>query len=131
MRKAYMNKYLQCAMYIAVCRGDRLKILSKLSLIEDGATIDSLISKANNALFRRIGRHMFTVFNDAKGGTLNAWSWSSRKVAFQQRDYFMPIETIQGFEENPNNFRYLFSGSHWGTLGFIVNADMKQDVVSF
>ena len=126
-----MEKNLQSAMHIAACRTDRLKILSKLSLIEDDATIDSQISKANNALFRRIGRHMFTVFNDAKGGTLNAWSWPSREVAFQRREYFMSNGTIQGFEENPNVFRYLFSGSHWGMLGFIVNADMKQDVVSF
>ena len=34
--------------------------------------------------------------------------------------------TIQGFEENPNDFKYLYPGSHSGMLGFIVNADMKQ-----
>ena len=98
-------------MRIAAGRADRLKILSQPSLIEDYATIDSQISKANNALFRRIGRHMFTVFNDAKRGTLNAWSWPSVKFAFQRREYFMPNETIQGFEENPNDFRYLFPGA--------------------
>ena len=43
----------------------------------------------------------------------------------------MAYGKIQGFEEIPNDFRYLFPGSHSGMLGFIVNADMKQDVVSF
>ena len=74
---------------------------------------------------------MFIVFNDVKPGTLNAWSWPSRKVAFQRREYFMPNGTIHGFEENPKVFRYLFPGGHWEVLVFIVNADIKQDVVPF
>ena len=102
VRKAYMDKHLQSAMRIAACRADRLKGLSHPSLIEDDATIDSQISKANNVLFRRIGGHMFTVLNDAKRGTLKAWSWPSR--TFQRKEYFMANGTIQGFEENPNDF---------------------------
>ena len=47
---------------------------------------------------------MFTVFNDAKRGTLSAWSWPSREAPIQRREYFMANGTIQGFED----FRYDF-----------------------
>ena len=119
-----MDKHLQSALHIAACREDRLKVLSQPYSLEDDATIDSQISKANNALFRRIDGYMFTVLNDAKRGTLKAWSWPSR--AFQRKEHFMANGMIKGFEENPNDFRYVFPGSHSGMLGFIVNADMKQ-----
>ena len=32
---------------------------------------------------------MLTVFNDAKRGTLSAWSWPSREVAFQRGKQFL------------------------------------------
>ena len=38
----------------------------------------SAANKANKQLFAQITTHMLDVYNDAKRGTLSAWSWPSR-----------------------------------------------------
>ena len=69
---------------------------------------------------------MTTVFNDAKRGTLSAWSWPSRQVAAMRADYFKENGTMNDFSMSPDDFRYLFPGSHAELLDFIVKADIQN-----
>ena len=96
----HMDKHLQSAMRIAACRADRLKDLSHPSLIEDDGTNDSHISEATNALFRRIGRHMFTVFNDAKRGTLSACLGLPVKLPFNEGSTLWLMEIFRALKKS-------------------------------
>ena len=69
---------------------------------------------------------MLTVFNDAKRGTLSAWSWPSREAAFQRGKQFLENGTIQEFSESPQDFRYLIPAGHGEMLDCIVKADASQ-----
>ena len=52
---------------------------------------------------------MLTVFDDAKCGTVSAWSWPSHEAAFQRGKQFLDNVTSQEFSED---FRYSFPASH-------------------
>ena len=57
--------------------------LSKLSReqVKLTAPMNRLISIQQRELSKKIASFMYTVYNDAKRGTLSAWSWPSREVA--------------------------------------------------
>ena len=93
---------------------------------QENSTIDGKISKSQNALFRKIGDYVLTVFNDAKRGTLSACSWPSREAAFQRGKQFLENGTIQEFSENPQDFRHLFHARLGEMLDCIVKADASQ-----
>ena len=112
-------------MHLAACRVNRLKALKKPEIVEDRTTIDCQISKANKPLYGKIGGYMISVFNDAKRGTLSAWSWPSRQVAFMRADHFNCNRTMQNFSMSNEDFRYLSPTSHAELLDFIVKADLK------
>eukprot|EP00794_Sanderia_malayensis_P005008 gene5008-5666_t len=104
IRKAYMDTHMESELHLAACRADRLKKLNRPAIVEDPTTIDSQISKANKRLNRKIGVYMTTVFNDAKRGTLSAWSWPSRQVAAMRADYFKDNGIMNEFFMSPDDF---------------------------
>ena len=125
IRTSYMDAHLHSDLHLAACRANRLKGLKKPEIAQDGTTIDYQISKANKPLYGKIGGYMISVFNDAKRGTLSAWSWPSRQVAFMRADHFKCNGTMQNFSMSSEDFRYLSPTSHTELLDFIVKADLK------
>ena len=125
IRTSYMDAHLHSDMHLAACRANRLKGLKKPEIAQDGTTIDYQISRANKPLYGKIGGYMISVFNDAKRGTLSAWSWPSRQVAFMRADHFKCNGTMQNFSMSSEDFRYLSLTSHTELLDFVVKADLK------
>lgn len=60
----------------ACIEAKRNELLYKANSTEHPMT--STVSTANQQLFLKLTAHMFDVYNDAKRGTLSAWSWPSR-----------------------------------------------------
>lgn len=58
---------------------ENMKNLST-SAININAPLNKLVSKQNEKLALKIRKFMIEVYNDAKRGTLSAWSWPSREV---------------------------------------------------
>lgn len=51
-----------------------------ISEVNINAPLNKFFAKQNEKLALKIGKCMIEVFNDAKRGTLSAWSWPSREV---------------------------------------------------
>ena len=103
-----------------------MKALKKPEIVEDCATIDCQISKADKLLYGKIGGYMISVFNDAKRRTLSAWPWPSGHVAFMRADHFNCNRTMQNFSMSNEDSRYLSPTSRAELLDFIVKSDLKS-----
>lgn len=100
-----MGSHLLSDMHLAACRVNRLKALKKPKIVEDRTTINCQINKANKPLYGKIGGYMISVFNNAKRGTLSAWSWPSQQVAFMKADHFNCNRTMQNVSMSNEDFR--------------------------
>jgi len=75
---------------------------------------------------------MNTVFNDAERGTLSAWSWPSRQMAFLKGQMYADScssdVNIQHtvFKPKSSDFLYLNPPSHAELLDCIVEADIEN-----
>eukprot|EP00794_Sanderia_malayensis_P013673 gene13673-15102_t len=70
-----------------------------------------------------VGSRMITVFNDAKRGSLSAWSWPSREIAHQKAIKYMANGYTGNFEPAAGSFRYLHPAHHAELLDCIVETD--------
>ncbi|KAL4104035.1 hypothetical protein QTP88_019348 [Uroleucon formosanum] len=90
------------------------------------APLDKLISAQNLKVSQKISELMCTVFNDAKRGTISAWSWPSSEVAYLKRQKldiqqnFSPLKPLVGELQyiNPPGYREM--------LQHIVIADIPE-----
>ena len=89
IRQTYTDEHLKSTLHAEAAKSNRLQNLTVKQLVDNKATIDSSISKIHEALFKKIGSQMITVFNDAKRGSLSAWSWASREIAHQKELNFI------------------------------------------
>lgn len=83
-RGSILESHLQFDIHKECIKAD---CISKLSVSDTdiSAPINKLISNQNKKVAQRIGEFMCTIFNDAKRGTLSAWSWPSREVVDLKR----------------------------------------------
>lgn len=62
-------------------------------------------------LFQKIGAYMLDVYNDAKRGTLSAWSWPSRVLTRYMADE-LKIDSFVPFVPTANQIQYLNPVQH-------------------
>ena len=78
-RKTNIDSHLRSVVHKECVKADKLARLSSNEL-QARAPIDSQFICANKELANYVGNFIYTVYNDAKRGTLSAFSWSSRVV---------------------------------------------------
>jgi len=94
------------------------------SEIDKSAPINKLISKQNNKVAHRIGQFMCTIFNDAKRGTLSAWSWPSREVVELKRQRLDLSKNVPILETYEGDLQYVSPSSYREIMNCIVEADI-------
>ena len=67
---------------------------------------------------------MLTVHNDAKRGTLTAWSWPSRHVANHIAQQFDATKEFEVVRVTPDVVKYVTPTNHADLLNTIVSTDM-------
>ena len=124
-----MDEHLKSTLHAEAVKANRLQSLTVKQLVDNKATIDSSISKIHEALFKKIGSQMITVFNDAKRGNLSAWSWPSRETTHQKGLYFIKHGS-QGsdvaFDPKVGDLQYLTPSHHSQPLDCIVQSNHKS-----
>jgi hypothetical protein len=78
-----LKNHLNSSEHIESVKVDKFKknFVSKLVHI---APLNKIISSQNQKLSHKIGEIMCPAYNDAKRGTLSAWSWPSREVTLMK-----------------------------------------------
>jgi len=95
-RKELLKNHLQSVEHVECVKVFQLSKLTtdKINTI---ASMDKCISQQNQKLANKIGRFMCTIFNDAKRGTLSAWSWPSREIVDLKRKHLDLAKEFQPF----------------------------------
>jgi len=88
------------------------------------AQTNKLISKQNKKEAQRIGEFMCTIFNDAKRGTLRAWSWPSREVVNLKRKKLDVSIEFKELEIYEGDLQYVIPTSYRNFSNCIVQADI-------
>ena len=79
-RKTHIDNHLRSVVHKECVKADKLARLRSNEL-QASAPIDSQFIRGNKELANYVGNYIYTVYNDAKRGTLSAVSWPSRVVA--------------------------------------------------
>jgi hypothetical protein len=86
--------------------------------------VQKMFSKASAALAEKVGRLMLTVFNDAKRGTLSAFSWPSRMIAHTMGNSLDLEQKHERFQPTDFDLQYVNPVNHRQMLDSIVKADI-------
>lgn len=101
---------------------ENMKNLST-SEININAPLNKLVSKQNEKLAIKIGKFMIEVFNDAKRGTLSAWSWPSREVVQIKKSQLNLLEPPKKIDIKEGDLQYINPTTHNELLNSIVETD--------
>lgn len=85
-----------------------------------------MFSNQNSKRALQIAKYMCTVFNDAMRGTLSAWSWPSREIAFMKRQSLVINKPCVKFTVNEGDLLYITPSNHKEMLNCIVNSDFQR-----
>lgn len=124
-RKNIFSNHLMSKEHIECLKVHRLSTISKEDKTKE-APLDKLISAQNLKVSQRISELMCTVFNDAKRGTISAWTWPSCEVAYLKRQKldiqqkFSPLKPLEG------ELQYINPPGHREMLQHIVLADIPE-----
>lgn len=101
---------------------------SKLTPTEvlNSTPILKYIYKENEALANRIGGFMVEIYNNAKRGSVAAFSWPSIHIAQSIGAEFKMNEEHKNYTPEPSSFQYLTPLQHADLMGYIVKADMPN-----
>lgn len=83
-RKEIFSNHLQSKEHIECLKVHNLNTIPTVDKTNE-ASLDKLIFAQNQKISQKIGQLMCSVFNNAKIGTISAWSWPSNKVAYLKR----------------------------------------------
>lgn len=125
IRQAIMDAHLNSTMHAEALKACRLSRLSTADLITEN-TIERAVARKNEELLKKVGAQICTVFNDAKRGTLSAWSWPSREIAYMKGENFKLHGFSGKFEPTIENLQYLFPAHHADLLQCIVDTNKPQ-----
>ena len=124
-RKNIYSNHLLSKEHFECLKVHRLSTLPKEDKAKE-APLDKLISAQNLKVSQKISELMCTVFNDAKRGTISAWSWPSSEVAYLKRQKldiqqkFSPLKPLEG------ELQYINPPGHREMLRHIVLADIPE-----
>ena len=122
-RKTPIDNHVKSVVRKECVKADKLARLSSNELLAS-ASIDSQFIRGNKELANYVGNYIYTVYNDAKRGTLGAFSWSSRVVARNIGSEF-DINTEFTYYE-PNDLRYVNHVGHRKFLSAIVSSEKRK-----
>ena len=86
-RSRTLDSHLTSKVYVECLRTDKFRMLSPPELATTGP-IDTAMTIANRNELLTEGKLMHTIYNDAKRGTLSAYSWPSRHAAYKISEKF-------------------------------------------
>ena len=112
----------------ACIEAKRNELLYKANSTEHPMT--SAVSTANQQLFLKLTAHMFYVYNDAKRGTLSAWSWPSKYITRFAASRVSVSEAFQPYEPKADEIQYVNPSHHRECLGCIADCGREQLVKS-
>ena len=122
-RKTNIDNHLKSVVHKECVKADKLARLSSNEL-QASAPIDSQFICANKELANYVGNCIYTVYNDAKRGTLSAFSWPSRVVARNIGSKFDINSEFTNYE--PIDHRYVNPIGHNGFLNAIVSSEKEK-----
>ena len=104
-RARILDNHLQSKVHVECLKADRLRVLSPPELAVT-APMDNALTIANKNELRYVGKLMHTIYNDAKRGTLSAYSWPSRHAAYKISEKFQ-MDSFRPFSPNEIDLRYI------------------------
>ena len=119
-RKTHIDNHVKSVVHKECVKADKLARLSSIEL-QASAPIDSQFIRSNKELANYVGNYIYTVYNDAKRGTLSAFSWLSRVVARNIGSEFDINTEFTNYE--PNDLRYVNPVGHREFLSAIVSSE--------
>ena len=119
-RKTHIDNHVKSVVHKECVKADKLARLSSNEL-QASAPIDSQFIRGNNELANYVGNYIYTVYNDAKRGTLSTFSWPSRVVARNIGSEFDINTEFTNYE--PNDLRYVNPVGHREFLNAIVSSE--------
>ena len=119
-RKTHIDNHVKSVVHKECVKADKLARLSSNEL-QASAPIDSQFIRGNKELANYVGNYIYTVYNDAKRGTLSAFSWPSRVVARNIGSEFDINTEFTNYE--PNDLRYVNPVDHREFLSAIVSSE--------
>ena len=119
-RKTHIDNHVKSVVHKECVKADKLARLSSNEL-QASAPIDSQFIRGNKELANYVGNYIYTVYNDAKRGTLSAFSWPSRVVARNIGSEFDINTEFTNYE--PNDLRYVNPVGHREFLSAIVSSE--------
>lgn len=124
-RTAILEAHLTSIEHTESVKVDHLRSLSKVEITQC-APLDKMFSNQNSKRALQIAKYMCTVFNDAMRGTLSAWSWPSREIAFIKRQLLDINKPCVKFAVNEGDLLYITPSNHKEMLNCIVNSDFQR-----
>ena len=113
-RKTHIDNHVKSVVHKECVKADKLARLSSNEL-QASAPIDSQFIRGNKELANYVGNYIYTVYNDAKRGTLSAFSWPSIGSEFDINTEFTNYE--------PNDLRYVNPIGHREFLSAIISSE--------
>ena len=104
-RARILDNHLQSKVHVECLKADILRVLSPPELAVT-APMDNALTIANKNELRYVGKLMHTIYNDAKRGTLSAYSCPSRHAAYKISEKFQ-MDSFRPFSPNEIDLRYI------------------------
>ena len=98
--------------------------IAQLSSVEKSTAthIRMYISKENEAKANKIGGYMIEIYNNAKRGTMSAFSWPSTHLSHRMGNQFHMQSPHTDFNPPDSDFSYLTPTQHCDLMRYIVNS---------
>ena len=123
-RKELLDTHLSSEVHKQCLSAEIVKNLNSVEK-EQKLTFHRLIAKQNIELAKKVAKFICTVYNDAKHGTLSAWSWPSREVAYLKGlAVDLNSENYKPFIPREGELQYINPSGHREFLESIVHADL-------
>lgn len=123
-RKDVLASHLKSQIHENCKKAEEMKNLTLVEK-EKKVPVHRMIAKQNLVLAKKVGRFICSVYNDAKHGTLSAWSWPSREVAdLKGRALDFMSDEHETFLPKEGQLQYVNPTAHKEFLECIVKADI-------
>lgn len=124
-RKEICSNHLQSKEHIECLKAHHINTIPTVDKINK-VPLDKLISAQNQKISQKIGQLMCTVFNDAKRGTISAWSWPSSEVAYLKRQKLDVQQQFFPFKPSEGELQYINPPGHREMIHHIVLANIPE-----
>lgn len=102
--------------------------VQKLSTVDRSLKTDMglHVSKVNETQANRIDGLMIEIYNNAKRGSISAWSWPSTHIAHLMASEFKMIASAAEFVPLDSELKYATPMQHSDLMSYIVKSDLPR-----